>query len=222
MAASTELIARRLIPEIFSNLNECFDHNDFSTGVKAIPNSVCTGEIRGSGVVEYRFNSCGHRAGIECGPKAPGTYRIVMVGSSAAMGYLLPREKSFASLLPTELSRRTGRKVELYNEALVLETPHVVDLRINDVLAAKPDMILCVMTDYDIKFASSVYPPADAHVVRDASGTGGFLTTVISQIKNSRSGALLEVFFFKNQSLYVKRYLLGAFGPSFLRVKLSA
>ncbi|MGA3159893.1 MAG: hypothetical protein ABSC77_01665 [Terracidiphilus sp.] len=222
LAGCTELIARLMIPMPYSNLNECLDHNDFSTGVRAIPNSVCTGETHGSGVVEYRFNSCGHRAGTECGPKTLGTYRIVMVGTSAAMGSLVPREKTFATLLPAELSRLTGRKVELYNEAMVWETPHVVVLRINDVLAAKPDMILCVMTDYDIQYASSVYPPADVPEAPDASGTGGFLTTVINQIKHSRSGALLEVFFFKNQSSYVNRYLLGAVGPQFLRTKLSA
>jgi hypothetical protein len=85
---------------------------------------------------------------MECRPKSQATYRIVMVGSSLGMGLGVPEEQTFGALLPKELSRRTGNKVELYNESCTWEVPHIVDMRFNEVLVAKPDMILWVRGIY--------------------------------------------------------------------------
>lgn len=116
----------------------------------AIPNSVYWQKGFESELVQYRFNSCGHRTDIECGQKPSGTYRIVMVGSSVAMGYPIQLEKTLAALLPIELSRLTERKIDLYNESLVGVNPHVQSMRMNEVLAARPDMILMIITPLDM------------------------------------------------------------------------
>jgi hypothetical protein len=108
--------------------------------------------------VEYRFNRSGYRADTDYATKAPGTYRIVMVGSSMTMGWGVPREQTFAALLPAELSRLTGRKVELYNNAMMYEVPHIVALRLDETLAAKPDMILWALTYWDIEYAENAVP----------------------------------------------------------------
>ena len=67
----TELVARRMFPNPetakWPTLGRCLIETDLSTGIRAIPNSVCMAGISESGPVEYRFNSCGHRAGMECG-----------------------------------------------------------------------------------------------------------------------------------------------------------
>jgi len=81
-----------------------------------------------------------------------------MAGSSLAMGWGVSRERTFAALLPAELSRQTGYKVELYNEAMMYEIPHIVALRFNETLAAKPDLILWVVTYWDIQNAGNVSP----------------------------------------------------------------
>ena len=85
------------------------------------------------------------------------TYRIVMTGSSMAMGERVPLEKTFASLLPKELSARTGRSVELYNEAMAYGFARNTALRFSDVLAAKPDLILWAITPMDVSWSDFAY-----------------------------------------------------------------
>jgi hypothetical protein len=74
-----------------------------------------------------------------------------MVGSSAAMGDRVRWDKTFAVSLPEVLSRQTGRKVELYNEGVMIRYPHVVAQQVQEALAAKPDMLLWVLTPFDIE-----------------------------------------------------------------------
>ena len=162
LAGSGELIARRVFSGSTTLMKNCMVMDDKSTGPRAIPNTVCWEKIPESQLVEYRFNGCGHRAGMECLPKQPGTYRIVMTGSSLALGEGVQREQTFAALLPEELSQETGRKIELYNESMGWGFPHSVRLRFNEVLAAKPDLILWILTPGDIEGASLIVYSSNA------------------------------------------------------------
>ena len=155
---ATELTSKMTFPEPASDLNTCLVTNDRSTGVRAIPNSVCRDGVAESGLVEMKFNSYGYRSGSDCGPKQPGTYRIVLLGSSYAMGFGVPQEATYGARLPADLEERTGRKVELCNEGLVWEVPRVVSMRFDTVLAAKPDLILWTITTWDIENTSLVLP----------------------------------------------------------------
>ena len=134
--------------------------SDPSTGRHGVPNRACWKKESESPSVNYSFNSCGHRAGMECGPKAPDTYRIVLTGSSYPFGWTVPREETFAALLPLELSRRTGRKIEIYNEGIIGDggIPRNLVKRFNEVLAAKPDAILWVLDPWDIDKADRNAP----------------------------------------------------------------
>jgi hypothetical protein len=91
---------------------------------------------------------------MECGPKPPGTYRIVMIGSSVVLGSRVQIEKTIAARLPEELSQDTGRRIELYNEGMFSEWPRVVAQHFHEFLGAKPDMILWVLSPYDLKAVS--------------------------------------------------------------------
>ena len=152
------LTAGHLYKESKSTTLSCLVLNDPTTGVRAIPNSVCYQKIFESELAEYRFNACGHRAGMECGPKSPGVYRIVMVGSSYNYGMWVPREKSFAALVPQQLSQITGKKIELYNESMQWGSPASTILRLHEVFEAQPDMILWVLNPYDIGKAFELLP----------------------------------------------------------------
>ncbi len=154
LAVSGEFIARREFAESKTTLNDCLVLNDPTRGVRGIPNSVCWEKIPENRLTEYKLDCRGYRTGILCGPKAQGIYRIVLIGSSVAMGERVPIESTFASLLPKEISRMTGRKVELYNEGMGYGFPRNAALRFSDVLAAQPDLILWVLTLPDIKLAS--------------------------------------------------------------------
>jgi hypothetical protein len=165
LAISTELTARWLFPVSEVGLDNCFARGDPSGEAPVTANSVCSERIAESRFpAEYRFDSRGHRADIELEPKSPSTYRIVMIGSSFAMGLFVPRDKTFAALLPAELSRQTGHKIELYNEASggkfrggPFPTQNSA-ARFNEVLSTSPDMILWILTSMDVENAALEVP----------------------------------------------------------------
>jgi hypothetical protein len=157
MAVVTETIARQFFSASQTSLNSCLILNDASTGVRGIPNAICLEKYPETQLVEYKFDCSGYRTGMECRPKPPGVYRIAMIGSSIAMGERVAIDKSLAALLPKELSQLTGRAVDLYNYAMAFGFPRSTVLRFNDVLAAKPDLILWVLTSVDVKLADFEY-----------------------------------------------------------------
>jgi len=91
-------------------------------------------------MVEYRFDCAGYRVGIRMPSAAAGHYRIVIVGSSMAMGRTCI-EEAFFDPAATGAVTRNGQKIEVYNYAMAFGFPRNVALRFDDVLAAKPDLI---------------------------------------------------------------------------------
>jgi hypothetical protein len=221
IAVPLEFVARKLYNEPGPGSIPCLVMNDSSTGVRGIPNSVCHEKIYESPMAEYRFNGCGHRTLGQCDSKPPGTYRIVMVGSSVAEGFTVSYEQSIAGLLPERLSRATGRTVEIYNEGLPFGTPHGTLLRFDQVLAAHPDLILWPMTPWDINNVSLVIPTGDSHAALAAAlqnrsrwerlklqltekrDLNGFMT------KYSRAYFMIQHLLYKSDSIYLAHSLSG-------------
>jgi hypothetical protein len=252
LAVSTELAARWLFPTSQAGLENCFGKHP--TGdAPVIPNSVCWERTEESKfVVEYKFNSLGHRAGMERDPKTPGAYRIVMIGSSMAMGLFVPREMTFAALLPQELSQQTGRKIELYNEASGGEFrggPYPVRNSASDfkdVLAAHPDMILWVVTPNDFENASldetavkaapqspAAGPVSDAKPGLAAKAWNKLKVTVANgtlgdefrnQFDKTRTSMVLKHLLYgsESQQQYVTSYLKNEEDAGFLRAEPNA
>lgn len=179
LAVSAELTARWLFPVSQTDLKNCYVEDDPSGDAPAKPGSVCTERMGESPLpVEYRYDSHGHRTDGELGPKRPDTLRIVLLGSSMAFGLYVPKEMSFAALLPVELSRQTGRKIELYNEATggkFRGGPFPVQSsagHFREVLSAAPDLILWIITPKDIENASSIELPS-TQIATQAHSTPG-------------------------------------------------
>lgn len=157
IAVSTESIARWQFPASQTTLGNCFVVDDPSGTAPAKPYSDCSERLAESDyTAEYRFNSRGDRDDIDLQAKQPDTLRIVMIGSSFAMGLFVRREKSFAALLPLELSQQTGRRIELYNEAKggkFRGGPYPIKsslAKFDEVVSAQPDIILWIITPMDI------------------------------------------------------------------------
>jgi hypothetical protein len=209
MASSTEFAARQLFSQSKTTNETCL-FPDLSNGVRAIPNSVCWEKAPEDGWVEYKFDSCGYRSGMTCGPKSPGTYRLVAIGSSTAMGARVAFDKTMAALLPKELSRLTERRVELYNEGMGFGFARSTALRFSNVLAAKPDLILWVLTPLDVDFATYPMPetpsegPERAAGVRTHIGDRSIRTlimdTVHERIGNIESGIALRHLLYEHES----------------------
>jgi hypothetical protein len=252
MVGSLRLVSVRMFTAAKITPWNCIVTNDPSTGFRAIPNSVCLEKLPESQLIEYRFNSCGHRAGMECRSKLSGTYRIVMVGSSMGLGYSVAREKTFAALLPAELARLCQRRIELYNESMAGRPPRIVARRFSEVLAEKPDLVLWQLTPWDIELAASVLPEHDLpQAVNKAPSlpgeTPGLLARVsnrmkvVSAMKRSLDGIAemfsraqadfsttdtalpLLHFLYESRSQYVKSYLvLPDHEAGFLKAQPSA
>jgi hypothetical protein len=177
---STEAISRAVFSESQKTLNSCLVLTDSTTGVRGVPNSSCWEKMPETEPIEYKFDCAGFRSNMPCGPKPPGTYRIVMTGSSIAIGERVPVEKTFGSLLPRELSGPDGRRVELYNEGMGFGFPRNIDLRFNAVLAAQPDLFLWIVTPLDFKLADYSY---SEHPFEN-NGTDKGSASAIGMLKN--------------------------------------
>jgi hypothetical protein len=249
IACSAEVLARLLYPESETKTLSCLVLDDPTTGVRAIPNTRCSERRAETELIDYSFNSCGHRAGMECKPKSAGTYRIVMVGSSDNLGMWVSREKTFAALLPEELSRRTGRRIELYNEAMEWRFPRTVDLQFKEVLAAQPDMVLWPMTPNDISAVDFTVPvktpaekdgkPAAAAAATHSSFPPEFIRVAFADVERRlfdlvgfkpgslygfkpRSILVIRHWLFKSQSQYVKQFLMQGDASEGLRSEPNA
>lgn len=222
LSGSVELISRREFAESKKSLASCFVMNDPSTGVRGIPNCECLEKSTETSWIETKFNSCGYRAGMECGPKPPGTYRIVMTGSSIALGERVQREQSLAALLPQELSQSTGRKIDLYDEAMGFGFSHNTSLRFKDALAEQPDMILWILTPSDVEGAPFVIPTMDILKwnnqglaekawgrIKSNFASKSFVSAASGVFDRTRTALMLRHFLYQSQSQYVKFSLMG-------------
>jgi hypothetical protein len=144
-----------------------------------------------------------------------------MTGSSVAMGERVQAQESFAAQLPAALTEKTGRRVELYNESIGWAFSHSVTLRFKDVLAARPDLILWVLTPVDVERASLVLPTPDEsgewsskpHAERLRMRIKEILTTksgmnaIAELIGRSRTALMFRHFLYQSPSLYVNAWL---------------
>lgn len=169
-----------------------------------VPNSVCTERDNHGRIVEYRFNSCGDRTSLDCGRKPEGTYRIVLIGSSNPMGYGVPLQSTLAERLSVELSRRTGRRVEVYNASLNgVGIPANLATEMPRIMALQPDLILWVMSSWDF------HPDTVQGEVQEEPSLGNPLE--LSKLRlpfpGARPSRLLREILYRSQSLYTAAYL---------------
>jgi hypothetical protein len=181
LAGSIEGISRSVFRESKTTSLSCLVLDDPHGAVHAKPNTVCAQKIFESELTEFRFNDCGHRTSLPCAPPPAGTYRIVLLGSSLAEGMWVPVQQTFAAELPGRLSELTNRKVDLYNEAMQWGTPRSVDLRVGEVLAAKPDMVLWTVTPWDIEHVKLRLPYIPGKQEEDNGEAAAAVPTQVQQ-----------------------------------------
>ncbi len=220
LAGSVELFGHKMFARISTVGENCLVVTDVSNGSRGIPNCVIWEKIPEGKPTEYRFNSSGYRNDVNFGPKSPGTYRIVIVGTSVAAGFRVPREQTIAALLPAELSRRTGRKVEVYNEALPWRTPRTISRNFDEALAGNADMILWIVSPLDIaspswlvgKYEARSVNPQDGmwYFIKTAVDTESFKASIATILGHTRTATLLKEFLYESPSQYVQSSLMGA------------
>ena len=238
LAGSSELVSRWLYPASQVGFQNCFATDDPVGDAPVKPNSVCWEQTPESSTkVEYRFNREGDRAGVELEPKSRDTFRIVLMGSSLTQGLFVPRERTFAALLPIELTKLVGRTVEVYNEATGGKfrggpfPTRSSTKRLKEVLAAQPDLILWVITPTDVLNSESAVSlqsaPQAAETVTSRSTLkrlADFLTqrTVAVRLRShweeTRTSIVLKHWLISSESQgeYIRSYLANRDNASFL------
>ena len=225
LVASVECSVRKFFDEPSQSITTCLTPNEARTSFLGISGCRAQERDRESGSIEYRFDSHGYRNDQDLKPKQPGVFRIVMTGSSFALAYRVNNADSLASLVPFELSQKTGREVELYNEGMWDGFSHVTALRFNDVLSAHPDMVLWMITQHDVmeagkKLSVSANAPDLRKLgakVRDKiernSGAMSFLDLVsafASEIAGkSKTAYAVQFVLYRSQTEFLKGYLAG-------------
>jgi len=239
IATSVELIARRVFPTAPADA-QCGIVLDPLDGPRGVPNCIYHEKLPEGPFVEYRFNSCGHRASMDCGSKPVGTYRIVMMGTSVAEGDAVPLEMTFAALLPNELSQQTGRKVDLYNEGIGGGfTPRGVVVHFNEVLTANPDLIFWILTPTDVERSLPDTDPVNPIVNEDfrkrvwfrlenefaaksfPDAVSGLWQHGLNGFETTRTGILLQHFLYESRSLYVKSSIMRGDSAGYLKTEPS-
>ena len=232
LAVAMELIARRLLSTTTTSFDDCLVVSEPATGIRGIPNSVCTEKIMESPLVEYRLDGAGFRSAPISKPKPQGVYRIVLIGSSLAIGERVQMDQTLAALLPAELARRSGRTVELYNEGMAYGFPRNAALRVDAALAADPDLILWLLTPTDIEKIRFEYTTTSYNKPSAPEGRVAALkNAVLARIRKGGGTIVIGnalrhwLYGLQSQNQYVHSYLLNKSEDSeagFLRAALSA
>jgi hypothetical protein len=159
------------------------------------------------------------------------------------MGHLIAENRIFAVLLPDALGKETDRKIEVYNEGMVGLNPHVVVLRFDDALAAKPDLVLWTLTAWDIQntLPPEAMPAPDSNAGSLAKAWFRIKSAVTSKsaLKASRAlveryliegqkrfddspvAALLQHVLFKNRNQYIRSSLMAGDSVGYLQTQMS-
>jgi hypothetical protein len=239
LAGSAELISRQIFFRLPTSGESCLKIEDPSSGARGIPNCVVWEKIPEGNLTEYRFNSNGYRDYVDFGPKPPGTYRIVLVGTSVAAGFRAAQEQTIAGLLPEELSKRTGRKVEVYSAGLPWRSASAISRDLKDAIAANPDMILWILSPLDVTYASSMRTVSEDRPLKLPAGVGhltrewylvkdvftkrSFVASVSTVFSHTSSATMLRDLFYRSPSQYVQASLAGTdYKKEFLQEEPSA
>jgi len=214
VAGVTEFVAQRKFPKR-SGGPVCMVFHDPAVGPHGIPNCRVMVQVPETELTEYRFNNCGFRTDLPCGPKPPGTFRIVMIGTSMAGGWNVPVEKTFANILPERLSQITGRNIQLYNESFPYRYPDFTAQHFDEVLKAQPDMILWALNAGDFQRQEAAAKP-QSHAEgqmgfqqkilrdwKDALAKGSVSQTVSNLFTHTRTYNLLSNFIYASPSQYL-------------------
>jgi hypothetical protein len=101
----------------------------------------------------FRTNSLGHRGPEISRSKPPGTFRVVLLGSSNSMGHGVEDDETYARRLEAWLNQRVGqgRRVEIVNLAVSGDSPTQQWRRLQvEVPSLDPDWILSDITALDL------------------------------------------------------------------------
>jgi len=101
-------------------------------------------------LVSYRYNACGHRGAVGCGPKPPGTLRIAGLGDSFTEGVMVAEEDTYLVRAAAAVSEAVGVSVEAHNLGVSGHDLLQYQERLPEALALEPDVVTVGLLPNDL------------------------------------------------------------------------
>ena len=196
-------------------------------GLRLLPNCTSRTKIAEGLWTVNHYNGCGYRGDTPCGPKPAGSLRIVLLGSSVPEGMFIPYEQTLSVRVAKELQGVCNKRVDLQNLAFPQASPIFAYRRLSEALALKPDVVLFVLTPFDLEEQidpeelqkrndSSVRPARPA--VRLTVPPFKRLEKLVLQ---SRAVLIAQHYLFSDEDTFLRLYLVYGDKADFLRTPLS-
>jgi hypothetical protein len=192
-------------------------------GDRLKPNCSVRGKIAEGPWITYRYNECGYRSDNSCGPKPPGTIRIVTLGSSMSQALHVPYEEAFFSRASTILSRLCDRRIDVQNLGVAGSSPAYADRHVQEALALNPDVVLYMVVPYDLN--RQILPqgltepgtPALTSSPGAALPTASPLSRLEHLVVQSRTLLVAQHFVFQNREAFIRSYMMYGDKADYLR-----
>jgi hypothetical protein len=173
--------------------------------------------------VTYRYNECGYRSVTSCGPKPAGATRIAIMGSSVSQALHVPYEDTFFDLASRQLASRCGRPVDVQNLGVLGLSPIYAYRRVQEALSLKPDLILYVVTPFDLE--QKILPaelaerdnPTRTSVTAAVTLTTNPLRELQHLLIQSRTVLVAQHFIFQDKETYIRVFMVYGDKAAFLR-----
>ena len=227
LAGLGEFAARQMFVE--SGAETCSAVGPGKVGVMR-PNCTSSRKAAEGPETVNTYNDCGYRTPEPCGARAPSALRVALMGASTAQGMKVQYPDTFAARLSQALSRTCRRPVEFQNMGVpgagLLDIYH----RLDEALALHPDLIMTVMTPFEMKAAIDPGRLArrDAPPAPGAAGPAPLppppksLVAEISDLAfNSRMLVVAQHYLFQDRATFVRLFMLHGEDADYLRVPLS-
>lgn len=178
--------------------------------------------------VVHHFNHCGYRSDASCGPKSPGTFRIAILGSSFAEGYMVPYDQILGSRMKQALRRAWSRPVEFENLAAEACPPIYSYRHITEALKLQPDAIVLVLNPWDLEqdVDPKLLAVRDKSTPIDHTPAPAIRLSPIQQLQawthESRTMLVLQHYMLQNEERFIRLYLMaGGDHTAFVRYPFS-
>lgn len=171
----------------------------------------------------YRYNECAYRSNTSCGPVAPGTVRIAILGASVSQGMNIPYEDTYFARSADELRRRCGLSVDVQNLGKPGSSPIYAYRRVDEVLKLKPDAVLFLLAPFDIEQQIDPQVLAERNDPERVLATNAvheplsLMRRLQKLIIDSRTVMIAEHYLLMNRDTYLRLYLNYGDKADFLR-----
>lgn len=199
-----EFLSRQIWPEQLDD--PCLYHSQV-LGERHRPNCVMILKNVEGPEVWYRTNACGYRGSADCGPKAQGTIRIAILGTSAAFGLYVPSEDFFANRAEPQLSKLWGHPVEFENLGDIGFDWSKSNVLLNEVRALKPDAVFLLLTPFDLTRMDSLQAYRKRGSATAESKVSAWTWTQLRVLlRESRACYMAQHFLLRDEKFYFRSF----------------